>query len=394
VKTILYATALLGTLTAAACGTSHEAAEPAERAAVPAATDRAAITSLPSTFEAGGVVRARVTAQVASRVMSPVVDVKIHAGDRVRRGDPLVVLDGREMLAHRERAAASVVAAQESASAAEADVAAAEASLQLARATHQRVADLAGKGSATPQELDQARAGLQAAEAQLRAAQARRAAAHAGHDAARAATAAAEAGVGYTVLAAPFAGVVTERSVDPGAMAMPGTPLLTIEDPASFRLEVRLDEARAAQVAPGRQVEVAIGDAAGSVRTWSPATIAEIARLDPASHAFLVKIDLPPGTEVRSGAFGRARFSGPARQTLTVPESAVVRRGQLTFVFTVDAEKRAHLRAVSPGAAAAGRLEVLAGLTDGDPVVVNPPPALVDGGRIEGASALARGDQR
>jgi RND family efflux transporter MFP subunit len=394
VKTILYSTVLLGTLTAAACGGSHEAVAPEELAPVAAATDRVAITPLPATFEAGGVVRARITAQVASRVMAPVTDVKVRAGDRVRRGTPLVTLDGREMVAHRARAAASVIAAQESAAAADADVAAAEANLQLARATHQRVADLAGKKSATPQELDQARAGLQAAEAQLRASQARRAAAHAGQDAARAATAAADAGVGYTVLAAPFDGIVTERSVDPGAMATPGTPLLTIEDPASFRLDVRLDEARAAQVAPGQQVDVALGDAAGTERTWSPGTVAEIARLDPASHAFLVKIDLPPGTDLRSGTFGRARFGGPPRQTLTVPASAVVRRGQLTFVFAVDGEQRVHLRAISPGATGGGRVEALAGVSDGDRVVVNPPPALTDGARIDSGGAVARGEQR
>jgi hypothetical protein len=88
---------------------------------------------------------------------------------------------------------------------------------------------------------------------------------------------------------------------------------------------------------------------------------------------------------MRSGLFGRARFVGPARQTLTVPASAVVRRGQLTFVFTVDSENRARLRAVSPGITDGDRLEVLAGLRANDIVITNPPPSLTDGAATTGS---------
>ena len=112
--------------------------------------------------------------------------------------------------------------------------------------------------------------------------------------------------------------------------------------------------------------------------------LAAIARVDAVSHSFLVKIDLPSKTAVRSGVFGRARFDGPSRRTLAVPASAAVRRGQLTFVYTVDAAGRARLQPVSPGSVAADRLEILAGVREGDRVVSNPPASLANGARVTG----------
>jgi RND family efflux transporter MFP subunit len=380
---------VVATVTTVACSRTPEATVQATAAPLPVVTARVALTDWPSTFETGGIVRAASTAPIASRVMAPVSAVYVRAGDHVRRGAPLVRLDAREMTANRDRAVAATAAAREASLAAEADAAAAEAGLALARATHRRIADLAGRQSATPQELDQAVAALSAAEAQFRAATARRAAAVAGLAAARAAGSAAETSVTYTELDAPFDAVVAERAIDPGAMATPGLPLLVLEDPASFRLEVRVDESRGAQVQVGERVECAIGTDTGAVgpAAWITGRVSEIARLDPASHAFVVKIDLPANASARSGSYGRARFTGPSRQTLTVPSTALLRRGQLAFVFTVDSVNVARLRFVAPGEVAGGQVEALAGLTDGDVVIAPLPPALTDGRPVVPAGA-------
>ena len=150
------------------------------------------------------------------------------------------------------------------------------------------------------------------------------------------------------------------------------------------RLEVPVDEARAGQLVPGQTVEAGIGAAdSGEARTCE-GTVSEVARIDPASHSFLVKIDLPRESSLRSGLFGRARFTGPSRRVLAVPSSALVRRGQLTFVYAVDADSRARLRAVSPGTATPDRTEILAGVRDAERVIVNPAPSLVDGTRVAG----------
>jgi multidrug efflux pump subunit AcrA (membrane-fusion protein) len=340
--------------------------------------------ALASSFEAGGVVRARNTAAVASRLMAPILAVHVVPGDRVRRGAPLVTLDSREIEANRSRAAAAFASAVEAARAAESDLGSAQAAASLSRATHDRIRTLHDKRSATPQELDQAASALDAANAQLGAARARVAAASAARQAAQAASDAAAIAASYAVLAAPFDGLITERTADPGAMATPGLPLVTVEDATGFRLEVALDEARAAHVAPGQAARVEIGDEASANHWTGEARVSEIARVDPASHSFLIKLDLPNGPSLRSGLFGRARFAGPARQTLVIPASAAIRRGQLTFVYAVNAESRAILQPVSPGAETHDRLEVLAGIREGDRIVADPPSSLSDGTPVTG----------
>jgi multidrug efflux pump subunit AcrA (membrane-fusion protein) len=374
----------------AACTTAAPPPEAASDAApIPVSTETAAVGDLATMFEAGGVVRSRLTAPIASRVMAPIAEIHVRPGDRVRAGALLVSLDAREAQANRARAAAALAAADESRRAAETDTAGAEASLQLARATHERIESLFATRSATAQELDQTKAGLSAAEASLRGAQARAAAARAAHEAARASLDAADITSSYVQLTAPFAGIVTTRAADPGAMASPGLPILTLEDPSALQLEVRIDEARAPHVSVGQMVDVALGERGTSDEASLRGSVAEIARVEQASHAFTVKVDVPATAGVRPGQFGRLRFAGPTRQALSVPTSSVVRRGQLSFAFALDADSRARLRPVSIGEAAGGRVEVLTGVKAGDVVVLNPPPSLTDGARVTASRSAA-----
>jgi multidrug efflux pump subunit AcrA (membrane-fusion protein) len=362
----------------AACTPPRDKAD--ERPVATVATATPQLTDLASSIEAAGIVRSRVTAIIASRVMAPIIDVRVRAGDRVRRGDVLVTLDARDMHANDARAQATTLSAVASVRAAEADVRAAESAATLARLTHDRVATLQAKRSATTEELDQAAAALATAEAQHSAAQARLAAALAGREAAKAAAAAAAVTTTYATLTAPFDGIVTERSAEPGSMAAPGSALLTLEDPATHRLEVRLDDTRAAQIAPGGHAAVQLDDRDPSM----PGQIAEIARSNPASHTFLVKLDLPAGLAVRSGQFARATFAGPSRRALTMPVSALIRRGQLTFVFVLGSDQRTHLQPVSIGTVVGDRVEVLAGVRQTDRVVTSPPASLTDGTAVAG----------
>jgi RND family efflux transporter MFP subunit len=371
-------------LTQAACSAPPRAAV-ADPPPVTVALGRVEVADLAAAFEAGGVVRARTTASIASRVMAPITDIRVRAGDRVRRHAVLVTLDARDDEANRARADAMSLAAAASARAAEADVRAAESDVTLARATHERIAGLQAKRSATAQELDQAVAALSAADAQRTSALARLAAAHAARDAAHASASAASIAASYTILSAPFDSVVTERRADPGSMAMPGAALLVVEDPSAYRLEVSLDEARAALLRTGDPADVRFDAPVANIETWTQGRLAEIARVDLAAHTFLLKIDLPVTPDLRSGLFGRARFRGPARRTLTAPASAIVTRGQLTFVYLVDDSARTRLRAIAIGARDGDRVEVLAGLHEGDRVVISPAPSLTDGRRVTGA---------
>jgi RND family efflux transporter MFP subunit len=347
---------------------------------------------VPRTFEAGGVVRARTTATLASRITAPVVSVRVAAGDRVRAGQSLITLDGRELDANRGRAAAEVTALERNHAAAVADRTAAEAAVTLARVTHERIAALHARDAATAQELDEAVSGLHAAEARGTAADAQVAAAAASLDGARQAEAAAGAAASYAALTAPFDGVITERLVDQGALATPGAPLLRIEDTNHFRLEVVVDESRVTSIAEGARVEIELDDdqSEGPSTTSLNGTTAEISRtVDVGSHSFLVKIDLPAHAAMRSGMFARARFVAGSHEVLTIPLGAIVPQGQLSTVFVVSTDQHARMRVVDTGVRGADWVEVLAGVSVGERVIVSP-ISVRDGAAVRAAETETR----
>lgn len=377
-KPVLFVLSLAGFT--AACGTAPAPPPHAGSPRADVTLARAQTSELSTQFEAGGVVRARVSATVASRLLAPVVDVRVRAGDRVKAGQTLVTLDTRDMQAHAARAAAALAAARQSVRAADAGKLEVDAGLTLATASYDRISGLHARRSATSHELDEATAALAAARARVAGAEARAAEAAAALTAADAASAAAAISASYGVVTAPFAGRVTETFVDPGSMAAPGAPLLVVEDASPLRLEVSLDETRAGRIAEGHRADIALGGAGADA--WIEGRVSEVSRLDPSRHSFLVKIDIPASVSTRSGAFGRARFTAGARAAITAPASAVIRRGQMTFVFAVDREGLAHLHPVTTGAAAGDRVELLAGVADGEQVVDHPPAGLADGVRV------------
>jgi RND family efflux transporter MFP subunit len=404
---------------AAACGGSHPPEQAPEQAPIDVRVAAVTTADLPRAYEAGGVVRARTTAAITSRLLAPVVEVRVAPGDQVRAGQVLARLDARDLSAAERRAASGQQAAVEAGRVATSEREAAEAALALVTAHHKRITMLHERRSATDDELDQAVAALRAARSRLAAAEARVAESSAGQLAAAAGADAATVSASWAVITAPFDGVITEKLVEPGNMAAAGMPLFRMEQAGPMRLDVRLDESRAVSIRPGQQVDVVFDgdvgpglppsrkasadhrtrdDVAPGLQSGRGAVVSglgnrvtgrvtELARAAEAgAHAFLVKIELPPDVRVPSGAFARARFAGPARPVVAVPAAAVVRRGQLTSVFVRDGE-RAHLRLVEVGdtletSDGAAIVDVLAGLRPGEHVIVDPPPALRDGIRV------------
>jgi len=346
-------------------------ADPTEPIAV--TTARVAMTDVARAIESGGVVQARTTAVIASRILAPVRSVRVSPGEHVRAGQTLVVLDGDDLAAGARAARSAARAAEQGSAAAAAELLAADAGLVLARASHDRIAGLTARRSATAQELDEATAALRSAEARVASASARKSQAALAVETARAAGDQASTTSSFTTIVAPFDGTITEKMVEPGNMASPGVPLLRLEDTRGFRLEVRVDEARVGQIRNGDHVPVLLGTGI----TPLEGTVVEVSRaVDADARAFLVKIALPDAPGLRSGEFGRARFAGSPHRALTVPSSAIVRRGQLTSVFVVD-KGIARVRLVD-----LSESEVLAGLAESEVVILSPPAGVTDGRRI------------
>ncbi|HSB75537.1 MAG TPA: efflux RND transporter periplasmic adaptor subunit, partial [Terriglobales bacterium] len=212
-----------------------------------ATVQRAAI---PDWVEAMGTLQAAQTTQLASQIMANVVEMRVKEGDRVRRGQVLVILDGAQPRAAVEQATAAEHAAQQ-------EIAAADSEYALAQATLKRYQDLYDKKSISPQEFDEVKARQQAAAARDQLAQA-------GLAQAQAALTQAQTTLSYTQVRAPFDGVVTEKRADPGTLASPGMPLLTVEDQRRFRLEASVDEGDIHLVKLGQAVPVELDSLPGA----------------------------------------------------------------------------------------------------------------------------------
>ena len=359
----------------AACREEPKPAAAAPQVPVAVRVAAVALEERPEVYEATGTVRARTAATLSSKVMGYVQEVHVRVGDRVREGQPLVTLDARDLETGVRRADAARAEIESAIPEAESGMAAAKAQLELAQATYKRIDELARKKSVSNQELDEASARLKAAQAANDMARARRAQLDAKMAQVGEERQAAAIMRGYAQINAPFAGVVTARSVEPGNLAAPGAPLLTLEREGAYRLEAAVEESKLPAVRAGQSVDVALE----ALDRTIPARVSEVVpAVDASSRAYTVKIDLPALAQVRSGMFGRALFPLGKRQVLAVPAGAVVERGQLQAVFVVE-EGAAHTRLVTLGA----KGEVLSGLAAGEKVVVPVPASLNDGAKVE-----------
>ncbi len=359
--------------------------EPARRAVQPrtppVAVTIAAVSTgdWPVSYEATGTVRARTTATISSKVMGYVQQVSVQVGDHVRQGQPLITLDARDLDVSLRRAEAGRAEVQSAIPELENATAAAKANLDLAQATFKRMEELAAKKSISNQELDEASARLKAAQANYEMTRSRRTQLNSKMAGVEQEVNAAGIMRDYAKLAAPFSGVVITKTVEPGNLATPGVPLLTIEQDGLYRLEASVDESKLASVRVGQAVEVVIE---ASDRKLNARVSEIVPSVDSASRSYIVKLDLPAAPQLRTGMFGRAVFPLGMEKVVAVPVAALMERGQLQSVFVVE-DGVAHTRLVTTGRRTKDGVEVLSGLNPGERIVAPLSPGLLDGARVE-----------
>ncbi|MCX7945369.1 MAG: efflux RND transporter periplasmic adaptor subunit [Hydrogenophilus sp.] len=304
---------------------------------------------------AEGVIEAVLEAKVAAEVPGRVVEVRVDAGERVRAGQVLFVLDDASI--RQEVAAARARLAQ------------AEANLTNARAEWERTKNLFAQKFISESRLDSARTALNAAEAE--------------RNAAAAQVARAEAGLAYTQVKAPFDAVVAERLANKGDMAQPGQPLAVLFQPGAMRAVAQVPEERVKRLG---QPLTATVEVPAVNRTWVATVVTVLPSVDPRTQTRSVRADLPAdaGQVLVPGSFARVELSAAGGERLVVPQQAVIRRGELTAVY-VATERGWRLRQVRLGETVAeNRVQVLAGLAEGDRVALDP---------VKAGLAVAKGEQ-
>jgi len=341
-----------------------------ERAAAPASASARLVNAerrqIPEYHYAAGTVKAREKATLSAQLSARVVRVLVQPGARVAAGDLLIELDRRDLAARLQQVRAAALRFDADRQRAGAAVTGARAGLTEARAHYQRTQSYFKQEAATRQQLEQAESRYRQAEAGVRQAKDAVAAAEAGLEQARQAVTEAEVAFGYGLIHAPQAGQVVERLVDPGDLAAPGRPLITLQQSESLRFEAAVPESLIAHTQPGAQLMVRI-EAAG---LDLEAPIEELVpAADPASRSFLVKLAVPSRPGLYPGMFGRLRIELGERPAVLVPAAAIRRIGQLELVTLEENGRRLRLH-VKTGAVHDGLIEVLSGLDGSERLVV------------------------
>jgi RND family efflux transporter MFP subunit len=314
----------------------------AESRAAPAAeTARVELRAVDDVYAADALIEAVRQATVSAQIAGTVTELTVDAGDRVKKGQLLARIDAREtdaQLAVRR-----------------AGVAQAEALLVQARQNHERNRSLLEKNFISQAALDKSEAEYRAARAGL--------------EAARAASAQASTSRSFAELRAPIDGVVTQRLLETGELAVPGKPVIALHDPATLRAVGSIPQfvlGRAGKVSTARVVLPATQQVIEATR------VAVLPAADPRLLSTQVRADLPAAQVdgIVPGVAAKILLKLGTTEKLVVQEAALIRRGELTAV-KVLADGRAQLRQVRVGTSTGtGVVEVLAGLSEGERVTI------------------------
>lgn len=304
-----------------------------DTAPIKVALARAEAQTLPAFEPVVGTVKPRLEATISADILARILEFTVVSGQKVNQGDVIARLDDEELKATYERA---------------------EAALDQMSREAVRQKKLLESNATSRSRYEQADAAERIARANL---------------------VKIKATLSKTVVLAPFAGTITRKFADTGDLAVPGKPLVQIEDPSSLRLETPVAESLAGDLTLGQiirvQVEAADLSVEGKIGELEPSA-------DSASRTFLVKIDLPRSSGLRAGLFGRAWVPRGESSLLLVPAAAVVQRGQMEVAF-VATDDKAKLRLVKTVPHGKNQCSVLSGLSEGEEVVLSPPVSLRDG---------------
>jgi len=283
----------------------------------PGAVATAMVLTTADTRCFSGQVLPRRQSSVSARITARVADVLVESGDQVQEGDVLLRLDNDDLSSRVRQQQQSLAAAQ--------------ARANEARSSFQRVSTLVEQGLLPSASLDEAIAQRDTAEAQL--------------IGAREALSEAKTSESYSVIVAPFSGVVSDRAVFTGDIAIPGMQLVNLYQPESLRFEASVSESVLRYIEPNKAFMVEID---AHEQTY-PAVVTEIVpTADAASRSFKVRLAIETNNPLNPSMYGRLTVPTGERDMVAVPVNSIESLGQLHYVY-VAVEQRIERRLVRLG---------------------------------------------
>ena len=296
------------------------------------------LTRIPGEVTVSGTVISRETARVASKIQGHVLEIKVDAGDSVKKGDLLLRLDSKELAERKAQAKAALVAAT--------------ADQERAKGDYERYQSLYEKESIAKKQFDDAKAAFDVAKATT--------------ERAKAALDETETLFSYTAITAPFDGIVGERAINVGDLVTPGRFLLSVYSPEAAELQAPTPEQYAPYLKEGKPVTVEIP----SLNLKQKTQIREVVpQRDERSRTIQVKAVLKDAAGLAPGLFGKLTFPTKISQVILIPRSAVTTVGQLESVRVLD-DGQVKVRHVKTGRIIEDKVEVLSGLKNGEELVI------------------------
>ncbi len=342
-------------------------------------TVQARIAEVTQTRQAVGTIRPKTETRIEAQLTARILEIRVHTGTRVKKGDVLVVLDTQDLTSRQKQATQALASAEAATQQARQAKAAAQAAFIRLEGQYKRIRMLFNTDAVAQNELDQAQAAYAQAEANMRRASEGVAGALAMQEKTRNMLEEAGIALEHGSIRALEDGEVVRREAEPGDLAFPGKTLLVMQTNGVFHLEAYVREGLIRHIRPGMSLAVVINalDSAtleGVVEKVVPAA-------DPLSRTFEIHVALPPMTESQAashpalhtglypGMFGRALIPVGTRSTVLIPAQAVSRTGQLETV-RLRRDDATITVYVKTGAQYGNDIEVLSGLHGGESLIL------------------------
>ncbi|WP_076922734.1 efflux RND transporter periplasmic adaptor subunit [Pseudoalteromonas sp. SK20] len=304
------------------------------------------LQSIAGTEQVPGSVIAKQNTQISSHVMAQVEQLKVRAGDKVAKGDLLIMLKQDDFKAALAQSSANINAVQ--------------ASLTQAKKQLARMIDLNAQGLVSVSELDDAKAKFENLTANLAVAKQQQTQA--------------QVSLNYTRITAPISGVVVERLTEPGDTATPGKPLITLYNPLQLQLEFNVREQQAVKLRVGDSLNVALP----SLDITTPATVSEIVPVaDNAARSLLIRLEADAQLGLMPGLYAQLQLPIKSTQGVLIDPRWVHEFGQLNMVYVLENETLVK-RFVRLGSIINNQQHVIAGLKEGDVLAVDYMPSQSD----------------
>ena len=313
--------------------------------------------NLPINYKSVGSVVSDQRIDVTSRATGFIRDILVLEGDFVSKGQLLISLDSSDVEGAIEQAKAAVNSAKLAVRDADIDV--------------QRYKDLYTRGSVSENTMrkiqlfrDRANDSLADATTALATAKSQRQ---------------------YIQILSDIQGVVVERQLRKGDLAIPGKPILTIESSQELFFDTYVAESQINKIHKGAKVEVTID----ALNLEVEGVIARVVSSgDSITRRYKVKIALKNHDGLLSGMFGRVNFILGEKAAVVIPYSALIERGGLLGVFVVNKDKKAHFRWLQLGAKTANSIEVRSGLLANENIILQAIPQIREGDYIDDVPLL------